>query len=125
MFNHISVKTSGFQISSGTKYTGFAIINSAGYGFHSGNFSIFNNKVFHERVFELSIDDAYSIVKEIAQFENEFVADSSLHAIKKTEKKKVLSYLLSRDVLEPHPDYGRELVKIKVSLFKEWLRKNE
>lgn len=84
-----------------------------------------DNKVFHERVFELSIDDAYSIVKEIAQFENEFVADSSLHAIKKTEKKKVLSYLLSRDVLEPHPDYGRELVKIKVSLFKEWLRKNE
>ena len=83
------------------------------------------NKEFHERVFELSIDDAYSIVKEIAQFENEYVSEKSLHSIKNSEKKKVLSYLLSRDVIEPHPDYGREMVKIKVSLFKEWLRKNE
>lgn len=83
------------------------------------------NKEFHERVFELSIDDAYSICKEIAQSEMEYVPIRSLHSIKNSEKAKVVSYLLARDVVEPHPEYGREMVKIKVSLFKEWLRKNE
>ena len=83
------------------------------------------NKEFHERVFELSIDDAYNLCKEIAQFEPDYVSVRSLHSVKNSEKQKVLSYLLSRDVVEPHPEYGRDLVKIKVSLFKEWLRKNE
>ena len=84
------------------------------------------NKSFHERVFDLSVDDAYSLVKEIAQFDNEYVSESRLHSVKNLdEKTKVLSYLLSRDVVEPHPEFGRDMIKIKVSLFKEWLRKNE
>lgn len=83
------------------------------------------NKSFHEKVFGLNLDDVTSIMKEISSREQEFVPTNSLHSVQKQAKKNVISYLLARNVLEPHPQHGRELVKIKVGIFKEWLRKNE
>lgn len=84
-----------------------------------------DNKLFHERVFGVSLDDVYNIAKEIAQSSQDYVSINSLYSISKQNKSKVLDYLISRDVLDKHPEYGREFVKIKVGIFKEWLRKNE
>ena len=83
-----------------------------------------DNKIFHEKVFGINLEDAMRLLKEISQNVNEFVSCDNLHSVNKTSKAKVISCLIMRDVLEEHPEYGKEYVKIKVELFKEWLRKN-
>jgi hypothetical protein len=84
------------------------------------------NKKFHERVYGLSMDEVSRVCHEVAQFNQEYVQRSIISSVKSSGKlKEIICYLHDRDVIDYHPQYGPEYIKIKVSLFKEWLRKNE